>query len=79
MHGEEAVIRIRDNGCGISKERIRYLLSRDSNRIGLSNIHQRLKLLYGEEYGLNIISEKNHGTEVVLRFPKESLNLQNAG
>ncbi|WP_342982347.1 sensor histidine kinase [Ruminococcus sp. 2227st1_E6_2227SCRN_220401] len=72
IQGEEAVIRIRDNGCGISQERVLYLLSRDSNRIGLSNIHQRLKLLYGEEYGLVILSEKSRGTEVILRFPKES-------
>lgn len=75
MQGEEAVIRIRDNGCGITRERIVYLLSRDSDRVGLSNIHQRLKLLYGEEYGLEIISEKNKGTEVILRFPKDSLEI----
>lgn len=75
LEGDVAVIRISDNGCGISRERIGYLLSRDSNRVGLSNIHQRLKLLYGEEYGLEINSKKNQGTEVVLRFPPKSLEL----
>lgn len=71
LKGEEARIRIRDNGCGISKERIDYLLSKESDRVGLSNIHQRLKLLYGEGYGLEIISENGKGTEVILRFPKK--------
>lgn len=75
MDGEEAVVRIRDNGTGISKERIVYILSRDSDRVGLSNINQRLKLLYGEEYGLKVVSAKGEGTEVILRFPKESLAL----
>lgn len=75
MDGEEALIRIKDNGCGISDERITYLLSRDSDRVGLSNIHQRLKLLYGVEYGLQIISKKGCGTEVILRFPKRSIEM----
>ncbi|HIR27041.1 MAG TPA: histidine kinase, partial [Candidatus Choladousia intestinigallinarum] len=52
IDGEEALIRICDNGAGISQERILYILSKDSDRIGLSNINQRLKLLYGEAYGL---------------------------
>lgn len=75
MDGEEAVIRICDNGVGISEERITYILSKDSDRVGLSNINQRLKLLYGDDYGLKILSEKGKGTEVVLRFPKESIML----
>lgn len=75
MDEEEALIRIRDNGCGISEERVTYLLSRDSDRVGLSNIHQRLKLLYGAEYGLQIVSKKGCGTEVILRFPKKSIEM----
>ena len=75
MDRDEAVIRIRDNGAGISQERILYILSKDSDRIGLSNINQRLKLLYGEAYGLKIVSTVGQGTEVILRFPKSSLEL----
>ena len=75
MDGEEAVLYIRDNGVGISEERITYILSKDSDRVGLSNINQRLKLLYGDDYGLKILSEKGRGTEVILRFPKESVML----
>lgn len=75
MENDEAVIRITDNGIGISKERIAHILSMDSDRVGLSNINQRLRLLYGEEYGLQIYSEKGKGTTVVLHFPKISLSL----
>lgn len=74
IEGDDAVIRICDNGCGISRARIDYLLSRDSERVGLSNINQRLKLLYGEEHGLVIRSEPGQGTEVILRIPKRSMN-----
>ena len=75
IDGDEAVIRISDNGAGISQERILYILSKNSDRIGLSNINQRLKLLYGEAYGLKIVSAVGQGTEVIFRFPKSSLEL----
>ena len=74
LEDEEAVITILDNGVGISQERISYILSVDSERVGLSNINQRLRLLYGDEYGLQIKSELGAGTAVILRFPKESLS-----
>lgn len=75
LENEEAVLKITDNGIGISPERVAYVLSQNSDRVGLSNINQRLKLLYGEGYGLEIISRKGSGTTVVLRFPKDSLNM----
>lgn len=75
LDDDEAVICIEDNGVGISEERISYILSMDSDRVGISNINQRLRLLYGEEYGLQIYSEKGKGTTVMLRFPKTSLSL----
>lgn len=75
LEHEEAVIRIVDNGVGISEERISYILSMESDRVGLSNINQRLKLLYGEQYGLQIESKKGSGTTVAMYFPKESLML----
>lgn len=75
LENEEAVLKIIDNGVGISRERVAYVLSQNSDRVGLSNINQRLKLLYGEEYGLEIVSQKGKGTTVILRFPKDSLNM----
>ncbi len=38
--------------------------------IGLSNIHNRLKLLFGEQYGITIESRSGQGTTVTLRLPQ---------
>ena len=36
--------------------------------IGLLNVHERLRLMYGDKYGLEIASSEQ-GTEIMLRFP----------
>ena len=41
-----------------------------SDHIGLYNVHKRIELLYGIEYGLEINSEAGKGTEVVLVLPE---------
>ncbi|MFC5468564.1 sensor histidine kinase [Cohnella suwonensis] len=38
---------------------------------GLQNVHQRLKLYFGERYGLHIDSEENVGTRISVRIPKK--------
>lgn len=43
---------------------------RRAGGIGLRNVHQRLKLFYGEEYGLEIQSEAGEGTTVFMTLPK---------
>lgn len=42
----------------------------DSNSIGLKNIEDRIVLIYGDEYGLEINSTPQKGTKIVIRFPK---------
>jgi two-component system sensor histidine kinase YesM len=70
--GEKLIIRIRDNGKGMSKEELDALWheskknSQTFNRIGLINVRQRIKLLYGEKYGITVVSEPNQGTETIL-------------
>ena len=44
----------------------------DGNGIGLQNIDERIKLSYGDEYGLTIHSELDEGTEVIITIPKLS-------
>ena len=39
------------------------------NGIGLRNIDERIKLSYGKEYGLSIISEPDNGTTVTILIP----------
>jgi len=73
--GKDVIIEITDNGDGISAEDIKHILSGDQNRqkggIGINNIKNRLQLLFGESYGLQITSTHKpmRGTTVKLRFP----------
>lgn len=73
-------IDVNDNGCGMEKEELEQLrkdievkdMSR-SKSIGLYNINQRMKLNYGEEYGLQISSIPAQGTTIRLRIPLERM------
>ncbi len=74
--GEILVIRVRDNGLGMTPERLEEVKSwisspdePEKNRIGLRNVHQRLILSYGEEHGLKISSEYGTGTEFTFTIP----------
>lgn len=70
-------IDIIDNGMGIPEEEVSHLLERDCTHrgkgsgIGLRNVHERIQLYFGEEYGLNIISEPDVGTTVRIHLPKK--------
>ncbi len=76
------VITVEDNGVGIDKERLEYLSNALKNNlpisstqhtsIGISNINSKLKLLYGDEYGLIIHSTEGEGTRITLRLPQKS-------
>lgn len=71
-------ISIRDNGVGISRENIDRMLT-DTSRvtkhymsgIGLPNVDRRIKLVYGQEYGLAIDSEVGVYTCVTVSLPLE--------
>lgn len=74
--GDDLVIRVADNGTGMDAEAMNRRLSGDDLRrattgtaIGLGNINARLKLLYGERYGLWIESEPGRGTVVTMTLP----------
>ncbi|AEI40680.1 cache domain-containing sensor histidine kinase [Paenibacillus mucilaginosus] len=79
LSGEDAVMVIKDNGVGMSGEtleKLRRSLSlpqaegdrRDKRGIGLRNVNERLKLYYGEAYGLEVYSTEGEGTEVHVRL-----------
>ncbi|MEC0228705.1 sensor histidine kinase [Paenibacillus alba] len=74
--GEQILIDVIDEGVGMSASTASSLLQRGSvktkgsrKRIGLANIHQRIKLYYGESYGLTIVSNEGNGTCVRAVFP----------
>lgn len=76
LENQAITIKVMDNGKGIAPERlaqIRHSLNDfetlDRTHIGVSNVNQRIKLQYGEKYGLNIESEEGNGTTVMLTIP----------
>ena len=73
--GSDLVIRIRDNGVGMEKEKAdrlnhSFIIEKTSTEksIGLINVNKRLKLLYGDEYHLKISSIVNEFTEVEIKI-----------
>jgi two-component system sensor histidine kinase YesM len=73
------VIEVSDNGKGIRSEDLQILRddlrSFDINQIssiGLRNVNERIKLIYGTEFGVCIDSEEGAGTHVTLRIPKKT-------
>ncbi len=71
---EEIVISIEDDGIGMTKTRAEELLSRrQSEHYGLFNVQERIKLYFGENYGVTIDSEPGAGTKVTFRLGKTVL------
>jgi two-component system sensor histidine kinase YesM len=81
-HGD-VCFRITDTGKGMETEELAALQAKLSmenaepaqngqpgKSIGLSNIHNRLRLLFGERYGIAIESKPGQGTTVTLRLPQ---------
>lgn len=71
-------ITIEDNGCGMTPEKVHTLLSPQELRmhtgIGFFNVHQRIRLLFGEPYGLDIRSELGRGTMIIITLPYHEVN-----
>lgn len=73
---ESIYIEITDDGIGfdtetisLNQEIITTPTKKNHSNIGLVNTNQRIKLLYGSEYGITIESEVNKGTRVLLHLP----------
>lgn len=68
---------VQDNGPGIEPERLREIRAslteqaEEGRHIGLRNVHQRLQLRFGGDYGLRIESTAGEGTSMYLRMPKQ--------
>jgi two-component system sensor histidine kinase LytS len=73
---DKAYIIVADDGVGMSAERLAQVVGSDKTvtsekgaGIGLENVNRRLRKLFGDEYGLSIVSELGKGTEVTLVVP----------
>ena len=72
--GGDILIDIEDNGCGMPAETVEKILagervSRKKGGVGLQNVRERLRLVFGTEYGLSLASEPDEGTQVRIRIP----------
>ncbi|OAS15775.1 sensor histidine kinase [Paenibacillus oryzisoli] len=78
---------VQDNGCGIGAEALLNLNTRLMNSrqeklvdtqptcegsIGLLNVHNRIQMVFGQQYGLSVQSEQGVGTKVTIHMPTSS-------
>lgn len=71
---ERLIIIVRDDGVGMDAQKLQALtrsLSREerSSHIGLRNIQNRIRLMYGEPFGLYLSSSPGEGTSVTVMLP----------
>ncbi len=60
-------VEVEDDGVGIPESKLATLLDRG---IGVSNVNERLKVLYGKEYRMWIDSRPGEGTRVSIEIPE---------
>lgn len=81
---DELYLSVADNGLGMTEDKVEMILTGKSTSgngrgsgIGVKNVNERIKLYFGEAYGLTIDSEPDEGTTVIIHLPakdeKESL------
>ena len=70
------IVNVEDDGVGMDYYelgKLRYAINSgeaaEKGHIGVSNVNQRLKLQYGEQYGITVDSKKNAGTKITIRMP----------
>ena len=71
--GDDIILSVEDNGIGMTEEQCQEILRKepgDRTGIGIKNVNDRIKIYFGEEYGLTITSELDEGTCVDIRMPK---------
>ena len=73
--GNDIFLSVEDNGMGMSQEVVDNLLTnsekvpKHGSGVGLINVHTRIQLMFGKEYGLKIYSEPDEGTKAVIHIP----------
>jgi len=84
LEDEVVVLEVRDNGIGMDEEQLNRMVaamnesSEETARmtrqgLGVRNVHERIKLYFGQQYGLTCTSIPGEGTVITVRFPASSL------
>ncbi|MGE5614582.1 MAG: cache domain-containing sensor histidine kinase [Bacillota bacterium] len=81
---DKTLIQVIDNGYGIPPAVLKDILKKESKNdassgVGLKNVHERIQLYFGQDYGLEILSELDEGTTVNIRLPLNNSYNGNGG
>lgn len=72
VDGGDAVLQVTDDGVGMSPERLKQLEQSMANQervgFGLSTVHERIRLFFGNGYGLTLSSREGVGTTITVRI-----------
>ena len=72
---KDMILTVSDNGAGMEETRLEQVRNsmKHGERVGfgLATVHERLQLLFGQEYGLEIFSRPGMGTLVRVRLPRD--------
>ncbi|MBT2760450.1 sensor histidine kinase [Paenibacillus sp. ISL-20] len=71
QEGDDILLQVIDDGIGMTPEQLDHALNKSDNLsgYGVKNVNDRIKLTYGEEYGVSIFSRLGIGTAVTIRIP----------
>ena len=81
---DELYLSVTDNGLGMTEDKVAMVLAGKSNSgngrgsgIGVKNVNERIKLYFGEDYGLKIDSEPDVGTTIIIHLPAKKYEEEN--
>ena len=80
---DDIFITVEDNGMGMREEVVENILKDNSKTpkhgsgVGVINVHSRIKLMFGDQYGLSVESEADEGTKVTIHIPAIPFNEEN--
>ena len=77
--GDSLIFNVKDNGNGFGEDFDKIVNDVDSHSIGLYNVNKRIKLYYGEEYGLSLLSGDCTDIQIKIKKDIRDSNVQDSG
>ena len=80
--GDDILIHVIDNGIGFDAAALQKKEAEETEdkapkreKMGMQNVNQRIKLMYGDAYGLTVNSQENVGTDIEIRIPGKKMEI----